>query len=93
MIGLSLERGVKPMANRKVELDIQVQAMRECLCLDAKRVQAVMRKYDLSERSAFRWYEAILEQLPEILRTEQPGPKGQAHESVVPPRRRRGVQP
>jgi len=85
MIGLSLERGVKPMANRKVELDFQVQAMRECLCLDAKRVQAVMRKYDLSERSAFRWYEALLEQLPEILRTAQPGPKGQAHESGVPP--------
>jgi hypothetical protein len=87
MMGISLELGVKPMANRKVELDIKVQAMRECLRLE--NVQAVMRKYDLSERSAFRWYEEILEQLPEILRAEKPGPKGQAHQSVVPPRRRR----
>jgi hypothetical protein len=79
------------MANRKVELDIKVQAMRECLRL--ANVQAVMRKYDLSERSAFRWYEAILEQLPEILQADKPGPKGQAHASVAPPRRRHGGKP
>ncbi len=78
------------MANRKVELDIKVHAVRECLRL--ANVQAVMHKYHLSERSAFRWYEAILEQLPEILRAEKPGPKSQAHEASVPPRRR-GVKP
>jgi hypothetical protein len=80
------------MANRKVELDIKVQAMRECLHL--AHVQAVMHKYHLSERSAFRWYEAILEQLPEILRVEKPGPKHQADKSSVPPRpRHRGDNP
>ena len=79
------------MANRKVELNIKVQAMRECLRL--ANVQAVMHKYDLSERSAFRWFDAILEQLPEILPTEKPGPKNSAPEVSVPPRRRRGVKP
>lgn len=78
------------MPNRRVKLDIKVQAMRECMHLE--NVQAVMCKYGLSESSAFRWFEDILEQLPEILQTEKPGPKFQAHtpmaSSAAPPRRR-----
>jgi hypothetical protein len=90
MIGASLEPGVKPMANRKVKLDVKVQAMRECLRLE--NAQSVMRKYGLSERSAFRWFEEILEQLPEILQPEKTGPKPQSHPCAdipaAPPRRR-----
>ncbi len=78
------------MTNRKVKLDVKVQAMRECLRLE--NVESVMRKYGLSERSAFRWFEEILEQLPEILQPEKPGPKPQRHAptniSAAPPRRR-----
>ena len=78
------------MTNRKVNLDVKVQAMRECLHLE--NVQSVMRKYHLSKSSAFRWFEDILEQLPEILQTEKPGPKSQrctqTESPAAPPRRR-----
>ena len=78
------------MPNRRVKLDIKVQAMRECMHLE--NVQAVMCKYGLSESSAFRWFEDILEQLPEILQTEKPGPKPQpciqSEIPAAPPRRR-----
>lgn len=76
------------MANRKIQLDVKVQVMRECLRLDAKRVEATMRKHQLSERSAFRWFEQILERLPEILKETKPGPKSQPPSTRVPPRRR-----
>lgn len=74
------------MANRKVKLDIKVHAMRECMRLE--NVAAVMHKYHLSERSAFRWFEDILEHLPEILQAEKPGPKSQKHAGGAPPRQR-----
>ncbi len=73
------------MPNRKVELAIKVQAMRECLRLDPKRVQAVLRKYAVSQRSAFRWYHRILEHLPAVLQTEKRGPKGSAPAATAPP--------
>ena len=78
------------MPNRKVQLAVKVQAMRECLHLE--NVQSVMCKHGLSESSAFRWFEDILEQLPEILQSEKPGPKSQPHapsvRAAAPPRRR-----
>jgi hypothetical protein len=74
------------MANRKIQLDVKVQAMRECLRL--QNVEATMRKHQLSERSAFRWFDQILEQLPEILREAKPGPKREPPSTWVPPRRR-----
>ena len=78
------------MPNRKVQLVLKVQAMRECLHLE--NVESVMRKYGLSESSAFRWFEEILEHLPEILHDEKPGPKSQLHTpstlAAAPPRRR-----
>jgi hypothetical protein len=86
MIYASLEQGVKPMANRKIQLDVKVQAMRECLRL--ANVEATMRKHQLSERSAFRWFEQILERLPDILQETKPGPKSQRASSAAPPRRR-----
>jgi hypothetical protein len=74
------------MANRKIQLDVKVQAMRECLHLD--NVEATMRKHHLSERSAFRWFEQILERLPEILKETKPGSKSQPPSTLAPPRRR-----
>jgi hypothetical protein len=80
------------MPNHKVKLDIKVKAMRECLHLDTQRVKAIMHKYGLSERSAFRWLDTILEQLPNILEDGKPGPKKQAPSSAVPPRRHPGAK-
>jgi hypothetical protein len=80
------------MPNHKVKLDIKVKAMRECLHLDTQRVKAIMRKYGLSERSAFRWLDAILDQLPSILEDRKPGPKKQTPDFTVPPRHYPGVK-
>lgn len=75
------------MANRKIQLDVKVQAMRQCLRLE--NVEATMRKHQLSERSAFRWFEQILERLPEILKETKPGPKSQPQPPrCAPPRQR-----
>lgn len=74
------------MANRKIQLDVKVRAMRECLRLE--NVEATMRKHQLSERSAFRWFEQILERLPEILKETKPGPKSQPPSTMAPPRQR-----
>ena len=80
------------MANRKILLDVKVQVMRECLRLE--QVGTTVRKHQLSERSALRWFEQILERLPEILTETKPGPKSQRPESRVPPRHRnRSVTP
>src|SRR5712691_5443489 len=83
MIYASLEQGVKPMANRKIQLDVKVQAMRECLRLE--NVEATMRKHQLSERSAFRWFEQILDRLPEILTEAKAGRKSQSPDRLAPP--------
>jgi len=61
------------MANRTLDLDHKVAAMRECLTL--REVASVMEKYGLSERSAWYWLAQIKEALPEILARERPGPK------------------
>lgn len=61
------------MSKRKIDLDVKVQAMLECLHL--QDVEAVTEKYDLSERSLFVWFSKIKEQLPEILQEAKPGPK------------------
>ena len=73
------------MANRKIPLDVKVQVMRECLRLE--QVEATVHTHRLSERSALRWFEQILERRPEILTETKPGPKSQRAESMAPPRR------
>lgn len=73
------------MPKRKINLDVKVQAMRECLQL--ADVESVMRKYHLSERSAYNWFGQILERLPEILQDAKPGPKTPPR-TMAPPRRR-----
>ncbi len=61
------------MANRALDLDLKVAAMRECLTL--REVAPVMEKYGFSERSAWHWLAQIKEALPELLARECPGPK------------------
>lgn len=61
------------MANKRIVVDKKVAAMEECLTL--ANVKEVMDKYGFSERSAWYWYSRIIEQLPEILEKEKPGPK------------------
>ena len=61
------------MPKRKINLDVKVQVMLECLHL--QDVEAATEKYDLSERSLFVWFSRIKEQLPEILQEAKPGPK------------------
>ena len=77
------------MPKRKINLDVKVQVMRECLHL--ADVESVMRKYHVSERCAYNWFAQILERLPEILQDAKPGPKSQPPSTRVPPRRRNRV--
>jgi hypothetical protein len=75
------------MARRKIDLATKVQAMRESLHLE--NVTAIAHKYQVSERIAYTWFAQILEHLPESLQAAKPGPKRQAADVEVPPRRRR----
>ena len=61
------------MPKRKIDLDVKVQVMLECLHL--QDVEAVRQKYDLSRRSVFVWFDKIKEQLGEILQEAKSGPK------------------
>jgi hypothetical protein len=74
------------MPKRKINLDVKVQAMRECLQL--AEVESVMHKYHLSKRSAYNWFDQILERLPEILQDAKPGPRPPRRSSTAPPRPR-----
>ena len=72
------------MPRRKVKLATKVKVMRENLRLiDAKDIA---RKYGVSERAVYNWYQRVLEALPEILAEASPGPKPTAKsESESPP--------
>ena len=61
------------MANRSLDPDQKVAAMRECLTL--REVSRVMAQYGFSERSAWNWLAPIREGLPGVLERERPGPK------------------
>lgn len=71
------------MPRRKIELDIKVKVMRESLQL--ADVENVSRKYGVSERSAYNWYERVLAALPDILADDKPGPKSEAQAETAPP--------
>jgi len=61
------------MPKRKIDLDVKVQAMLECLHL--QDVESTTQKYDLSRRSLFVWFDKIKDQLAEILQEAKSGPK------------------
>jgi hypothetical protein len=63
------------MPRRKIDLDIKVEFMRESLHL--VDLKTLLRKYDISERTAYNWYREVLDALPGILADEQPGRRSQ----------------
>ena len=71
------------MSRRKIELDIKVKVMRESLHM--ADVENISRKYGVSERSAYHWYNRILEALPDILTDDKPGPKTKSKAESAPP--------
>ena len=71
------------MPRRKVKLEVKVKAMRECLRL--VNVEDIMRKYGVSERSAYNWYQRVVAALPDVLADEKPGRKSEADDTASPP--------
>lgn len=71
------------MPRRKVRLEIKVKAMRECLRLSG--VEDTMRKYGLSKRAAYNWYQRVLAALPDLLADKTPGRKPAAEKTTPPP--------
>jgi hypothetical protein len=61
------------MPRRKIELEVKVEVMRECLRM--ADVENIARKYSISERAAYNWYRKVLEGLPNILEDDKPGRK------------------
>ena len=71
------------MPLRKVELEVKVEVMRECLRL--MDVEDIARKHGVSKQSAYNWYQRVLEALPDLLAEAQPGPKPEAPTTASPP--------
>ena len=71
------------MPRRKVKLEVKVKALQECLRL--VDVEDIMRKYGLSKRSAYNWYQRVLEALPDLLTDAKPGPRPEAATTASPP--------
>jgi len=71
------------MPRRKIELDVKVKVMRESLRM--ANVKDVSRKYGVSERSAYNWYNRVLKALADILTNDKPGPKPELKAESAPP--------
>jgi hypothetical protein len=71
------------MPRRKIELEVKVEVMRECLHM--ADVENIARKYDVSERAAYNWYTRVLEALPDILANDKPGRKPESRAESAPP--------
>jgi transposase-like protein len=71
------------MPRRKIELDVKVEVMRECLHMGD--VESISREYGVSERSAYNWYKRVLEALPNILADGKPGRKPKLKAESAPP--------
>jgi len=61
------------MPRRKIGLDVKVEVM--CECLHMADVENASRKYGISERAVYNWYNRVLEALPDILTDSKPGRK------------------
>lgn len=59
------------MSGKALGHDQKVEAMRRCLHLE--NVKEVMSEYGFSERSAYNWFNKILQQLPEVLENKKSG--------------------
>jgi hypothetical protein len=71
------------MPRRKIELEVKVEVMRECLHM--ADVENIAHKYDVSERAAYNWYTRVLEALPDILANDKPGRKPESRAESAPP--------
>jgi len=71
------------MPRRKIELEVKVEVMRECLRM--ADVENIARKYGISERVAYNWYRKVLEGLPNILVDDKPGRKPKQKAESAPP--------
>ena len=71
------------MPRRKIELEVKVEVMRECL--HVADVENISRKYGISERAAYKWYKRVLEALPDILTDSKPGRKPKPKAESDPP--------
>lgn len=71
------------MPRRKVKLTTKVKVMRENLRLTDTK--AIPRKYGVSERAAYNWYQRVLEHLPDILADDKPGRKPTTKVKSAPP--------
>ena len=71
------------MPRRKIELEVKVEVMRECLRM--ADVENIARKYGISERAAYNWYHKVLEGLPNILVDNKPGRKPKQKAESAPP--------
>lgn len=61
------------MPRRRIELDVKIKVMREHLRLI--NVEDISDEYGISRRSAYNWYDRIIEALPDILAEDKPGRK------------------
>jgi hypothetical protein len=71
------------MPRRKIDLEVKVEFMREGLQLTD--LENLLRKYGISERSAYNWYRAVLDALPDILADTKPGRKPKPKADSAPP--------
>lgn len=71
------------MPKKTLDHGKKVEAMRRCLCL--RNVKEVMTEYGFSERSAYYWFNKILEHLPEVLENKKPGRKSQRSDEAASP--------
>lgn len=71
------------MPRRRIELEVKVEVMRECLHM--ADVKDIARKYGISERAAYTWYTRVLEALPDILADGKPGRKPRPKAESTPP--------
>jgi len=71
------------MPRRKIKLATKVKIMRENLRLIGTR--AIPRRYGVSERAAYNWYQRVLQALPDILADDKPGRKPAPKTESAPP--------
>jgi hypothetical protein len=71
------------MSRRPIKLDVKVNVMRDSLRLTG--LDDVLRKYGVSRRSAYNWYDEVLEALPDILADDKPGRKPKSKADAAPP--------
>jgi hypothetical protein len=71
------------MPRRKVTLEAKVAALRDSLRL--MNVDQVAREHHLSRPALYKWYNKVVDALPDILANEKPGRKTKLKAGSAPP--------